>query len=202
MSTVQGMDRTQEVRSSPQHDDAPTVYLAHLAASPAQRTLDNMGKVEPCSLLVSFAYIKDWEAVRERTPCRTWMLDSGAFTVQSTGKAIRLQEYIEYAKQRMADDPRLRDIASLDVIGDHMATMRNTDAMWEAGIPAMPCFHAGTPWRLLHDLKRFPKIAIGGAARKPYRQRDEFAREVFSRVWPARVHGFGYCAQRLVLSYP
>ncbi len=183
-------------------DIAPTVYLAHLAGSTAQSSLERLGTVDAPPLLISYAYAKEWERVRAQTPCREWVLDSGAFTARSMGITIRLEEFIDYALQRMADDPRLTEVFALDVIGDHKATMRNTEAMWARGIKAIPCFHEGSPWAALRDMMRFPKIALGGVARASTARKDEFAAQVFARAWPKQIHGFGYGAQRLVLKYP
>jgi len=191
-----------EVTSPPLRKQAPTVYLAHLASSGAQRTLEAIPHGKGPPLLISYAYIKGWEKVRCATACREWVLDSGAFTARSMGITIDRAAFIEYAKQRLSDDSRLVSVFALDVIGDPVATLRNTEFMWEQGIEAIPTFHAKTNWKHLLELVRYPKIAIGGVARASAKQRSDFAQEVFNRVWPKRVHGFGYGSQRNVLAYP
>lgn len=153
-------------------------------------------------LLISYAYAKPWEKVRIGTPCRQWVLDSGAFTANSMGVTIAREAFAEYALQRLADDPRLVGVFALDVIGDPQATLRNTEYMWERGIKAIPTFHGGTRWSHLKELLRYPKIAIGGVARRSTKHRVDFAAEVFRRVWPKRVHGFGYGSYGCVLAFP
>jgi hypothetical protein len=170
--------------------------------SGAGQTLESLPQASAPPLLISYAFIKAWEKVRTRTPCRQWVLDSGAFTAKSTGVTIDREKFVEYALQRLADDPRLVSVFSLDVIGDPMATLRNTEFMWERGIKAIPTFHGGTRWSHLKELMRYPKIALGGVARASTKQRAAFASELFSRVWPKKVHGFGFGSQGNVLAFP
>lgn len=181
---------------------APTVYLAHLPTSGPQLTLDIIDHAKAPPLLVSYAFAKLWERVREGTRCRDWVLDSGAFTAAASGKPVDLQAFIEYAKHVRSVDPRLSAVFALDVIGDPVASLRNTERMWEAGVEAIPCFHLGSAWSHLQELMRYPRIAIGGAARRSVKVKEQFAAEVFMRAWPKRIHGFGFGAERLVLKFP
>lgn len=181
---------------------APTVYLAHVPLAGPQETLDIIDHDRAPPLLISYAFQRDWEKVRARTRCREWVLDSGAFTALSQGKPVDLTAFIEYARATQAADQRLRAVFALDVIGDPVATLRNTERMWDAGVQAIPCFHLGSDWRHLDELRRYPRIAIGGAARRHPGVKAQFAREVFRRVWPRRIHGFGFGSRRLVLGFP
>ena len=181
---------------------APTVYLAHLPKTPPQGTLDCIDHDKAPPLLISFAFKDVWEQVRVRTRCRDWVLDSGAFTAKSTGMTIDVNEFIEYAVHMKQTDSRLSAVFALDVIGDPVASLANAERMWEAGIEAIPCFHLGSDWKHLRELLRYPRIAIGGAARRAPKVKNAFAAEVFKRAWPKRIHGFGYGSQRLVMQYP
>jgi len=181
---------------------APTVYLAHVPLSGPQPTLEIIDHDKAPPLLISYAFAKVWDKVRVQTRCREWVLDSGAFTALSSGKAIDLGAFIEYAQEMRASDARLAAVFALDVIGDPVASLRNTERMWEAGIEAIPCFHLGSDWTHLQELTRYPRIAIGGAARRSPKVKAQFAAEVFRRVWPKRIHGFGFGAQRMVLQFP
>lgn len=181
---------------------SPTVYLAHVPLAGPQQTLDIIDHHKAPPLLISYAFADGWDKVRERTRCREWILDSGAFTAAATGTAVDLTAFIEYAVEMRRVDKRLTAVFALDVIGDPVATLRNTERMWEAGVEAIPCFHLGSDWKHLTELTRYPRIAIGGAARRAPAVKAHFAAEVFRRVWPKRIHGFGYGSERLVLRFP
>jgi hypothetical protein len=75
--------------------------------------------------------------------------------------------------------------------------------MWEQGVKAIPCFHRGSPEdALFHIAKVYPKIAIGGVALLKGHAKMDFARQCFARVWPKRIHGFGFGAEKQVLALP
>ncbi len=98
-------------------------------------------------------------------------------------------------------DPTLTEVFALDVIGDWKESLNNTEEMWRQGIPAIPCFHYGEPWELLKRLaKDYPKIAIGGCVGK--RDKDKFAGQCFARVWPKKLHGFGFGSEQSIMLYP
>jgi hypothetical protein len=134
---------------------------------------------------------------------RDWVMDSGAFSAHNSGKEIRLQDYIDKCKQMVAEDPTLTEVFALDVIGDWRATMKNTEEMWRQGVEAIPCFHAGSPEDVLRGMARdYPKIALGGVALARGGFKMRFAEQCFARVWPAKIHGFGYGSEDAVMKLP
>jgi len=156
---------------------------------------------EKPSLLVSYVYLKAFLGARSKFSYREWILDSGAFSAHNSGTEISLQEYIDTAKQLKQSDPTLSEVYALDVIGDWKASLKNCREMWRQGIEAIPCFHVGEPESVLKGLaKDFPKIALGGAV--GYRQRDQWAAQCFNRVWPHKVHGFGFGSDASVMALP
>lgn len=155
------------------------------------------------SILVSFFYLKAFLTDRSKYHIRDWVLDSGAFSAFSTGKPIDLTEYIEAAKELLATDDKLTEVFALDVIGDWRASLANTERMWAAGIKAIPCWHAGEPEDVLKGLARdYDKIAIGGVARQRSAAKMHVAKQVFARVWPKKIHGFGYGSEAQILGLP
>lgn len=91
----------------------------------------------------------------------------------------------------------------MDVIGDPQASAKNCAAMWQAGIPAIPCFHYGEPEAVLLELAAaYPKIAIGGVAYKRGTAKQGWAEQVFARVWPKRVHGFAFASEQAIMRLP
>jgi hypothetical protein len=184
----------------PTPTDDPTVRLAFGARAPEGRSLT--GDRLP-GLLVSYAYLKPFLRNRHRYKFRDWVMDSGAFSAANSGKTISLDQYIAICKDLMANDPALVEIFALDVIGDYKASARNCAAMWDAGIPAIPCFHYGEPESALHEMAAtYPKIAIGGVAYKRGNGKLRWAEQVFARVWPKRIHGFAFGGERHVMGLP
>lgn len=158
------------------------------------------GGGEP-GLLVSFFYLKQFQRSRSSYGFRDWVMDSGAFSAHASGGTIDLVEYIETAKELITSDTKLTEVFSLDVIGDWRASMKNTEAMWKAGIPAIPCYHVGEPEDVLISIaKEFDKIALGGAV--GFRGKGKWAAQCFARVWPAKIHGFGFGAETDIMSLP
>ena len=76
-------------------------------------------------------------------------MDSGAFSAWKSGAQIDVTQYIATAKELLATDPTLSEVYALDVIGDHKATLKNVETMWEAGIAPIPTFHEGEPEKVL-----------------------------------------------------
>jgi len=68
-------------------------------------------------------------------------------------------------------------------------------------VPAIPCYHVGSPEDLLKSLARdYPKIALGGAV--GYRKKDDWAKQCFARVWPCKIHGFGFGGEKSIMALP
>jgi len=98
-------------------------------------------------VLISFAkwgpWLDDYQASFERV-----LIDSGAFSVINSGKAIEVEKYAEWA-ERWRD--RADAIAGLDdIAGDWRQGLKNYAAMPD-GI-GFPTFHDADPWDILPDL--------------------------------------------------
>lgn len=187
--------------------NAPTVRLAHVVGAQGDNTLMGRRGVKQIpqerapALLISFAYIKKWIESQSLFAYRDWVMDSGAFSAHNAGVHIELQDYIDVCKRLKESDPTLTEIFALDVISDWKGSLKNCEEMWRQGIEAIPCFHVGEPEHVLKSIARdYPKIALGGAV--GYRQKDRWAQECFSRVWPKKIHGFGFGSARSVMALP
>lgn len=197
-----GRTRTPEINF-----DSPTLRLAHRVGCQGDNNLLGIRGHQPIAtppgLLVSFVYYSTFETSRERIRMRDWVLDSGAYSAKTLGVNVDLQQYIELCQRLLATDPMLTEVFALDVIGDWKASARNTEAMWKAGVPAIPCFHIGEPEDVLRGLANdYPKIAIGGCARMREKLKLQFAQQCFARVWPKKIHGFGFGTRKVMLSLP
>ena len=95
----------------------------------------------------------------------------------------------------------LTEIFALDVISDWRQSIKNCEEMWKQGVEAIPCFHVGEPIHVLKDIARdYPKIALGGAV--GFRTKDKWAEQCFARIWPKKVHGFGFGAEKSIMLLP
>ncbi len=179
---------------------APSVRLAYLKAACDSA----IGESELIGgWLVSYYYLDGFLKVQPDYLYRDWVMDSGAFSAHNSGVVIDLPTYIGMCGRLLDNDKTLAEVYALDVIGDHEASLINTETMWEHGIPAIPCYHAGEPWEfLVHIAKHYPKIAIGGVARKGTEVKMKFAEQCFARVWPKKIHGFGMAGEELVMGFP
>lgn len=154
-------------------------------------------------ILVSYYFRKNFEKIKPEINYRDWVMDSGAYSAWNAGAIIDLKEFIEYCKFMKEFDPKLTEIFALDVIGDHVLSLKNTEAMWAEGIEAIPCYHIGEPWSaLMHMAKNYPKIALGGVARMKGKQKLDWARKCMNAVWPKKVHGFGFGSEPCVMAAP
>lgn len=144
-------------------------------------------------VLLSYSYYERFKRAITDGVIRDWVLDSGAYTAYHSGVPIQLEDYIAFCHERMQDPIPPAEIFALDAIGDHVTTLRNTEAMWAAGVPAIPCYHAGEPEEVLTEIAaKYPKIAVGGAAGRLFgHARHKFMEQCFARVWPKLIHGFG-----------
>lgn len=155
------------------------------------------------AVLVSYVYLDSFLAAQPKTFYRDWVLDSSAFSAHMSGKEIKLQDYIDTCKRLRDSDQTLTEVYALDVIGDWRATLRNTEEMWRQGVRAIPTYHQGAPTDYLRGIARdYPKIALGGVARKGVKLKIDWALQCFSRIWPKRVHGFGYGTEAALMQIP
>jgi len=155
------------------------------------------------ALLVSNVYLDAFQKRRSEYAFRDWSLDSGAFSAWKSGTEIDLDAYIATCLELLATDEKLTEVFALDVIGDHKATLANTERMWDAGVPAIPAYHPGEPDSyLFHIAKTYPKIAIGGIVPLRGNTKFKFCEQVFARVWPKAIHGFGVGNEKMVLGLP
>lgn len=181
---------------------AMTTLRIGLSAGQAERngTLTSVGKP---ALLVSFVYLHNFQKFQAQYSYRDWALDSGAYSAFNSGTVIDLKEYIATCKHLQKTDKTLTDIFSLDVIGNPKASLKNAERMWAEGIPAIPTFHYGSPWSALMDLAKLaPKIGIGGVRRVGKGVKFDFAKQVFARVWPKKLHGFAYGSEEHIMALP
>jgi hypothetical protein len=133
--------------------------------------------------------------------------DSGAYSAATTGATINLADYAAWLRDWA---PLWTVRASLDVIGDHEATARNTAALRDAGADVIPAFHVDEPWDVLESLCATNRyVALGGMAlhavgRAKHKPLMRWLVRCFRIAQPhgTRFHGFGMTSSGLVKSLP
>jgi hypothetical protein len=155
------------------------------------------------ALLVSYVYLDAFLKNQNKYVYRDWVMDSGAFSAWNSGTTIDLNKYIDCCAKLMESDETLTEVFALDVIGNSEASLTNCEKMWEQGVPAIPTFHPGEPDEgLTHIAATYPKIAIGGIVGKPQSFKKRFVGNIFNKVWPKPIHGFGIASRDLIMTFP
>lgn len=149
-------------------------------------------------LLLSYAHHAktDLGAVRAALgPEGRLMVDSGAYTAFTKGRVIELAEYAAFLRHWHGT----YDYAiTLDVIGDPVATARNTEALAAEGVDVMPVFTARASFDELDAMAAQHKyLALGGLVGVPREMREQLTAAVVRRVAPTRVHSLGQAGQRI-----
>lgn len=136
-------------------------------------------------------------------PCQIFA-DSGAYSAITVGATINFQEYAAWLRQW---DQLLTVKATLDVIGDHAATMRNTRRLEDLGLQVLPVFHVGTPLVELEKLcAEYDYLALGGMV--PHKGSGPALLRWLVRCFQVAqhtgtvYHGFGQTSQRILSSLP
>ena len=133
-------------------------------------------------------------------------LDSGAFSADSQGTPIVLDDYMEYIKLH---HDKLTVWANLDVIGDAEASWENQRIMEEEGIGGLPVYHIEDDIEYLYRCLDYDYFCLGGmAGGASMRQRMDFLDICFNIICDSegrptsKVHGFGMAAPQLLARYP
>lgn len=181
---------------TPDRDD---VYVG---TTPADLTPD---------VLFTYAHTRTWNPRIDwawRDGCRI-MLDSGAFSLwRGVVEPYTRDEHLSFVTTY---HDALASAASLDVIGDPVATFENF--VWQrARADVFPTLHAGAPLDLLDSYLSMnpPMLALGGLVRGSLstEQKVTWCREVFRRIVDDEgrprlpVHGFGCAWGDLFCSFP
>ena len=156
-------------------------------------------------VLLSYAYAAKYDLAAY--PDAEVVIDSGAFTAHTSGKAVDHHAYLRWLAQHAG---RVRFAFSLDVIGDPVASMKNyltaVDAVGDR-VRIVPTWHIGTDFAVLDELTRATDyVAIGGAV--PYASRQKVLMRQFvaahriARDNGARLHGLGVSGSGAVRRLP
>jgi hypothetical protein len=160
-------------------------------------------------ILLSYFYFRDKDLdevveVFQGIPVEIFA-DSGAYSAATSGSTIKAEEYIEWVERWQH---RITVCAAPDVIGDAVATERDTNLMLKAKLKTtvLPVYHVGEPWEYLEKWSReCDYIALGGMV--PYSMQPRFLRawckKAFKVMKPGtKVHGFGMTSWDKMIEFP
>jgi hypothetical protein len=162
-------------------------------------------------VLTSFHYFRDRDMSDLVDRLRTGyggdvdlFADSGAFSAVTLGATISLPDYRAWLTDWRSV---ITTAATLDVIGDPVATARNTEVLEAAGLTVLPTFHVGTPWPVLEGLcARYRYVALGGMV--PYLRRPKEVMRWLVRCFRLAAetgtvfHGFGQTNLDIIKALP
>lgn len=154
-------------------------------------------------------------------PGNAFILDSGAFSAWNSGKTIRLNEYIGFAKEFIRRHSAYVShvyVVNLDVIpgrqGEIPTTRQVEDAakegwanmveMEKAGLTPLHIFHQGEDFKWLDQIsKRHRYIGISPSNDAGLKEKDLWLRSVYSMIRARNMtHGFAVTSKRLMAAYP
>lgn len=126
--------------------------------------------------------------------------DSGAFSAQTQGAKISLEDYAAWLHRW---GKQLTVYASLDVIGDDPASIKNLRELERQGLRPLPVFHAGSNFKTLEAYcEQYPYVALGGMVGKP--QLGPWLVRCFkiAAKHGAVFHGFGQTRREFMMDFP
>jgi hypothetical protein len=176
--------------------------MKYYAAVGDKRELSAVIVLPPVRALFSYHYYKNkineiQEFIKSGHEA---FIDSGAFSADSVGAEIDIDDYCRFIIESKATV-----YAGLDVIGDAKKTAANVSYMERVHkLKPIPTFHMGSKLDDLAELMDYPYIALGGLV---------FSKNIMNhcdRVWQyilkhnpkLRVHGFGVTNFEVMARYP
>lgn len=161
---------------------APTMYLS----SPPDPLFASVCEGMP--VLLCFGHYKEWMRAHQAT-FKSILIDSGAFSENSTGKKVDIEAYKDWSKKWI---DHAEAIAGLDdIAGDWKRSLKNYEFIpW-----SFPTWHDTDPIELIKDLVPIAlerKTWIGiGLEKVERKDREKLIREVLSYI-PDEIHVHGW----------
>lgn len=163
---------------------------------------------KPKYVLYSYIYRND-DCLRyvKSEHCKSFILDSGAFTFMDTGKKIDFKEYAkQYAKYVKENNiTNYIELDLYDIIGIKETEELRKILISITGRKPIPVFHRSCGKEYFHKLiNEFEYIAIGGIAKKDikrneYKYFDYFINETHKKN--VKIHGLGLTSQKAMKRY-
>lgn len=163
-------------------------------------TAAELDDAEPrLNLLCAFPYISKrlTTLIASHYGALRFIIDSGAFTAWRAGKSIKVDDYCRFLEALPFKPWRY---FTLDVVGDHAATLRNYETMLKRGFKPVPIFTRGAP---LRDLARYydtsEVTAVGGLVGTPGNK--GFVNGIMKHIKKRRCHWLGLTSLPFLKTY-
>lgn len=150
------------------------------------------------NLLVAYPYLSKpfIKLIAENQQNIRFLLDSGAFTAQTLGKKISLDDYCRFIESLPFKPWRY---FTLDVIGDPGQTLANYQKMLDRGFKPVPILTQGEDFSVMDDFwKTSDVVGIGGLVHVPLKAKQKFIYDVMQYAKGRRVHWLGFCNDQFV----
>jgi len=175
----------------------------YLAWHPIVTDILKENGTEDLDILGSYFFLKQQpEEFKKLFPNKSFFLDSGAFTADSTGENIDLNNYIKFIKKHKDS---IKTYANLDVIGDAEETYQNQKKMEDQNLNPIPTFHYKTPFKYLEKYvnEGYKKYALGGLVGVNRKDKMPWIKRCFNKIPNnLEVHGYGITSPSIVEKFP
>ena len=159
--------------------------------------------------LVSYFYMKEHKLTTDFLDAfKGVMLDSGAFSADSLNKPIKIDDYIQFAKDNAK---YFCTVVNLDVIGDVRSNVKSAEMskanlryMEKCGVKAIPVFHQTEDFKYLdYYCENYEYVGLGGVGNLgSSKWIGTWLTRVFARHPKHKFHGFAITAPVLMLKFP
>lgn len=176
------------------------------------------------NILVSFAYQEPFKSIKllKRHECDL-LLDSGAFTAWSKGKAVDIDEYIEFIKKTRSQYPHKIEYVNLDVIPGTIGKKPTSEDVEEAalkgyenllymqskGLNPIHVFHQGEHFDWLKKMcDKCDYIGISPCNDYSDKVKTEWLQQAFDylkrigKIGKVKTHAFGMTSTDLLKRFP
>jgi len=141
------------------------------------------------------------------------MIDSGAFSVWSRGKVIRVEEYADFIIQSKKEFKDIKNLyyVNLDVIGDEKGTNKNLSYLEKRGLEVLPVFTYKASFQELDRLiDKYGYILFGGLVPLKGNTLIKWLEPCFARILKhykktgklLKVHLLGITKDKILNRYP
>lgn len=150
------------------------------------------------NLLVAYPYMtkSKIDLINQNQDNIRFLLDSGAFTAQTLGKKISLDEYCKFIESLPFEPWKY---FTLDVIGDPEKTLRNYETMLSRGFKPVPILTQGESFSVMDEFwKTSDVVGVGGLVDVPLKKKQRFIYDVMKHANGRKVHWLGFTNDQFV----
>lgn len=160
-------------------------------------------------ILESFYYIENWQ-IPALKKCKLFLLDSGAFTMFSSGHNMTEKDWDDYVTKyiNFINEHDIKYFFELDI--DRLVGLKKVEEIRrriekETGKKCIPVWHKERGWKYFEKMcKEYDYVAIGGIAKNPNGKQIEKLFPYFIKFAhqnKCKIHGLGYTSVKGLKKY-